>query len=207
MRRTIRRTTRRTTRLTPTRLATAFLAPVLMASAIAAGAPVASAAPALAEDSPRGSIHEDASRQAAAEYRRNAQRERDALEDGDRIRAQVVERALAQVGDAYGAGGEGPDVFDCSGLIVYSWRAAGVKLTHFSRAQYDETERISLKEARPGDLAFYFENGAHHVALYIGDGKVVHASDYGIGVVKGTVKGTPWTNAHFTGMGRVTIPG
>ena len=81
MRRTIRRTTRRTTRLTPTRLATAFLAPVLMASAIAAGAPVASAAPALAEDSPRGSIHEDASRQAAAEYRRNAQRERDALED------------------------------------------------------------------------------------------------------------------------------
>ena len=62
------------------------------------------------------------------------------------------------------------------------------------------------KEARPGDLAFYFENGAHHVAIYIGDGKVVHASDYGIGVVRGVVKGTPWTNAHFTGMGRVKIP-
>ena len=206
----MRRTTHRNTRLT-TRLTTALIAPALLTSALGAsamivGAPVASAAPVTAEDTSRGSIHEDASRQAAADYRKKAQRERDSLEAGDRIREQVVERALAQVGDAYGAGGEGPDVFDCSGLVVYSWRAFGVKLEHYSKAQYSQTERISLKEARPGDLAFYFENGAHHVAIYIGDGKVVHASDYGIGVVKGVVKGTPWTNTHFTGMGRVKIP-
>lgn len=201
----MRRTSDRTTRLT-TRFAAALVAPALVASAIVAGAPTASAAPAVSEDSARGSIHEDASRQAAAEYRKKAQRERDSLEAGDRIREQVVERALAQVGDAYGAGGEGPNVFDCSGLVVYSWRAVGVKLEHYSKAQYDQTERISLKDARPGDLAFYFENGAHHVAIYIGDGKVVHASDYGIGVVKGVVKGTPWTNEHFTGMGRVKLP-
>lgn len=211
MRRTIRRTHRPTTTRRTTRLATALIAPALLtsalgASAIVAGTPSASAAPAVAEDTSRGSIHEDASRQAAADYRKKAQRERDSLDEADRIREQVVERALAQVGDAYGAGGEGPNVFDCSGLVVYSWRAVGVKLTHYSRAQYDETERISLKDARPGDLAFYFENGARHVAIYIGDGKVVHASDYGIGVVKGTVKGTPWTNAHFTGMGRVKLP-
>lgn len=211
MRRTIRRTHRPTTTRRTTRLATALIAPALLtsalgASAIVAGTPTASAAPAVAEDTSRGSIHEDASRQAAADYRKKAQRERDSLDEADRIREQVVERALAQVGDAYGAGGEGPNVFDCSGLVVYSWRAVGVKLTHYSRAQYDETERISLKDARPGDLAFYFENGARHVAIYIGDGKVVHASDYGIGVVKGTVKGTPWTNAHFTGMGRVKLP-
>ncbi len=197
---------RRTTRLT-TRFATALTATALTATAVVAGAPIASAAPAKTEDTARGSIHEDASRQAAAEYRKNAQRERDSLEAGDRIRGQVVARALAQVGDKYGSGGEGPDVFDCSGLVVYSWRAVGVSLTHYSRALYDETERISLKEARPGDLAFYFENGAHHVSIYVGNGKVVHASDYGIGVVKGVVKGTPWTNAHFTGMGRVKLPG
>jgi len=186
-----------------TRLTTVLLAPALAVSAIAVGA---AASPALADESPRGSVHEEASRQAAADYRKKAQRDRDALEAGDTMRAQVVERALAQLGDAYGSGGEGPNVFDCSGLVVYSWRAAGVELEHYSRAQYRATERISLKEARPGDLAFYFENGAHHVAIYIGDGKVVHASDYGVGVVKGTVKGTPWTNAHFTGMGRVKIP-
>lgn len=207
MRRTIHRQTQTTPRTT--RISTSLLAPVLMASALTIAAPIAapiaSAAPAAAEDSTRGSVHEEASRKAAADHRRKAQRERDSLEAGDRIRAQVVERALAQVGDAYGAGGEGPDVFDCSGLVVFAWRSVGVKLTHFSRAQYDETERISLKDARPGDLAFYFEGGARHVAIYIGDGKVVHASDYGIGVVRGTVKGTPWTNAHFTGMGRVKL--
>lgn len=157
----------------------------------------------LTDDDRRGSTHEEFARQAAASYREKAQQQR---VTEDKIRSEVVERALAQLGDDYGSGGEGPDVFDCSGLVVYSWRAAGVELEHYSLAQYKATERVSIKNAVPGDLAFYFENGAHHVAIYIGDGKVVHASDYGIGVVKGTVKGTPWTNAHFTGMGRVTIP-
>lgn len=158
--------------------------------------------------SDRGSIHEESARQAAADYRAKAQGKRETairLAEEQRIRDTVVDKALAQVGDAYGAGGDGPNVFDCSGLVVYAWRSVGVDLTHYSWAQYKETKRIPLKDAVPGDLAFYFENGAHHVAVYIGDGKVVHASDYGIGVVKGTVKGTPWTNEHFTGMGRVTI--
>jgi len=192
-------------RLSPrwkTRITTALVSSALIASAVTVGA----AGTAGAEEVPRGSIHEDASRQAAADYRKKAQRDREALDAGDAIREQVVSRALAQVGDAYGSGGEGPDVFDCSGLVVYAWRAVGVKLEHYSRAQYQATERISLKDARPGDLAFYFEKGASHVAIYIGDGKVVHASDYGIGVVKGVVKGTPWTNTHFTGMGRVKLP-
>lgn len=151
----------------------------------------------------RGSIHDEAARQAANSYREKAQKQR-ATED--RIRAEVVDLALDQIGDDYVAGGEGPNAFDCSGLVVYAYKSVGIKLEHYSRAQYKQTERVSLKNAVPGDLAFYFENGAAHVAIYIGDGKVVHASDYGIGVVKGTVKGTPWTDAHFTGMGRVEIP-
>jgi cell wall-associated NlpC family hydrolase len=194
----MRRPSRWTTRLT-----TALIAPALVASAIAASS---IGSPAFADEGARGSIHEDASRQAAADYRKKAQRERDTIQTGDAIREQVVRRALAQVGDSYGAGGEGPNVFDCSGLVVYAWRGVGIELVHYSRAQYQATERISFKDARPGDLAFYFENGARHVAIYIGDGKVVHASDYGVGVVKGVVRGTPWTNTHFTGMGRVKLP-
>jgi cell wall-associated NlpC family hydrolase len=151
----------------------------------------------------RGSIHDEAARQAATEYREKAQNNR-ATED--RIRAEVVELALDQVGDDYAAGAEGPDAFDCSGLVTYAYKSVGITLEHYSKAQYKQTKRVSLKNAVPGDLAFYFENGAHHVAIYIGNGKVVHASDYGIGVVKGTVKGTPWTDTHFTGMGRVEIP-
>jgi cell wall-associated NlpC family hydrolase len=195
-------------RTTTVAVITSTITSALLAAGFLVGAPAASAdePPASPPTWSRGSIHEEASRQAAADYRRKARQQRDALQRGDAIRALVIERALAQVGDDYDAGAEGPDAFDCSGLVVYAWRAAGVELEHYSRAQYQATQRISLDEARPGDLAFYFENGAHHVAIYIGDGKVVHASDYGIGVVKGVVKGTPWTNEHFTGMGRVKIP-
>lgn len=157
----------------------------------------------------RASIHDESSRIAAAAYRAKAQAQNRAKAAREaelqRIRDAVVDKALAQVGDNYGAGGDGPDVFDCSGLVVYAYRSVGVNLDHYSWSQYKQTERISLKDAVPGDLAFYFENGAHHVAIYIGDGKVVQASDYGIGVVKGTVKDSAWTREHFTGMGRVDI--
>jgi cell wall-associated NlpC family hydrolase len=196
MRRTVRRTTG---------LITTLLAPALIASTIAMGG-TAQARPPVVDDTSRGSIHEESNRKAIADHRRKAQRERKAQRQADRIRAQVVESALSRVGSAYGRGRSGPDVFDCSGLVVYAFRQVGVTLPHYSRAQYAVTERISLKDARPGDLAFYFERGAHHVSIYVGDGKVVHASDYGIGVVHGVVKGTPWTNAHFTGMGRVKLP-
>jgi cell wall-associated NlpC family hydrolase len=119
------------------------------------------------------------------------------------MRTRAVEIALAQVGDNYTAGGSGPNAFDCSGLTLYAWRRAGVQLGHYSYGQYNQTKRIPVKEALPGDLVFYLDNGAHHVGMYIGRGKIVNASDYGVGVIISPMKGTPWTNAHFTGVGRV----
>ena len=151
----------------------------------------------------------DLAREQSAVLRASAQAERASAQriqaELERIREAVVNRAMKQVGDDYAAGAEGPDAFDCSGLTLFAWRAGGVELPHYSVAQYKATQRVSLKNAVPGDLAFYFENGAHHVALYIGNGKVVHASDYGIGVVIGKVLGTPWNDEHFTGMGRVKV--
>ncbi|MFM7210652.1 MAG: C40 family peptidase [Actinomycetota bacterium] len=195
-------------RTTRTITALAISALAITGTTAIAQADEGTAAPTSQVVSDRGSIHEESARLAAADYRAKAQGKRQValrLAEEQIVRNSVVDKALAQVGDSYGAGGDGPNVFDCSGLIVYAWRSVGVDLTHYSWAQYKQTQRVSLKDAVPGDLAFYFENGAHHVALYIGDGKVVHASDYGIGVVKGVVKGTPWTNTHFTGMGRVSI--
>lgn len=119
------------------------------------------------------------------------------------LRQRAAQIAIAQIGDAYGYGGDGPHVFDCSGLTQFAWGRVGVQLTHYSRAQWGQTRRISLKDAEPGDLAFYFDNGASHVAMYVGNGMVVGAVDYGIGVKRTPVVGTPWTDAHFTGMGRV----
>lgn len=119
------------------------------------------------------------------------------------MRAKAVHTALRQVGDNYVSGGDGPSAFDCSGLTQFAWRSAGVSLTHYSVAQWQETKHVSIKAARPGDLVFYLSNGAHHVGMYIGRGKIVHASDYGVGVIISPMLGTPWTRAHFTGIGRV----
>lgn len=124
----------------------------------------------------------------------------------DAIRQAVADRALRQEGDSYAAGGEGPNAFDCSGLTLFAWRWAGVELTHYSAGQYQQVRRIDESKAVPGDLVFYLTGGARHVAVYIGGGQIVHASDYGVGVIVSPVRGTPWTNAHFTGFGRVEIP-
>ena len=122
------------------------------------------------------------------------------------IRQQVADLATRQLGDAYRSGAEGPDAFDCSGLTLFAWQSAGVQLTHYSAGQYQQVKRIRPEAAMPGDLVFYLSGGARHVGVYVGDGMLVHASDYGVGVIRTPVRGTPWTNAHFTGFGRVIIP-
>lgn len=90
--------------------------------------------------------------------------------------AQVaVDTALAQVGDRYVWGAGGPDAFDCSGLTSYAYRAAGVSLPHSSRSQSQMGRPVSRGELQPGDLIFFY-SPVSHVAMYIGNGKMVHAS-------------------------------
>jgi len=116
--------------------------------------------------------------------------------------AAAVSYALAQVGDRYVAAASGPDAFDCSGLTMTAWRQAGVSLPHYSYSQYSSTRRIPLSEAQPGDLVFYFGGGVHHVGLYIGNGKMVHAANPSSGVLVSDILG-PWYNNYFSGIGRV----
>lgn len=116
--------------------------------------------------------------------------------------AKAVQYALAQVGDRYVAAAAGPSAFDCSGLTMTAWRQAGVSLPHYSRSQYSVTRRIPLSQAQPGDLVFYFGNGARHVGLYIGNGKMVHAANPRSGVLVSNILG-PWYSSRFSGIGRV----
>jgi cell wall-associated NlpC family hydrolase len=92
--------------------------------------------------------------------------------------AVAIRTALAQEGDPYDHGGTGPDVFDCSGLTAYAYAAAGVALPHSSRAQSGLGRAVSRSELQPGDLVFYY-SPISHVALYIGNGMIVHARTYG----------------------------
>ncbi len=115
---------------------------------------------------------------------------------------KAVSYALAQVGKRYVAGADGPRTFDCSGLTMAAWAQAGVYLPHYSYSQYSATRHIKRSELRPGDLLFYFRSGAHHVAMYIGGGMMVSASNPNDGVeIIGAW--SPWYGSHYTGAGRV----
>lgn len=120
-----------------------------------------------------------------------------------KLRSKIVDIAKDQIGDRYRTGSAGPDAFDCSGLVAYVYRKAmGKELPHQSRSQYGVVHKIKEKDARPGDLVFYFRNGAHHVGVYLGAGKMVHAKGVGSKVVVSPVKGS-WLSRSFTGFGRV----
>jgi cell wall-associated NlpC family hydrolase len=87
----------------------------------------------------------------------------------------AVDAALAQVGDRYVWAAAGPDAFDCSGLTQFAFAAAGVKLPHSSRAQSGMGTPVPLNALQPGDLLFFY-SPVSHVAMYIGNGQMVHAS-------------------------------
>lgn len=90
----------------------------------------------------------------------------------------AVRFAFRQLGKPYQWGAEGPYGYDCSGLTLAAWRAAGVHLPHNAARQWQSVTAVSRAELRQGDLVFYYGD-IHHVALYAGDGRVVHAPTQG----------------------------
>ncbi|MFD7908158.1 NlpC/P60 family protein [Kitasatospora sp. NPDC059747] len=88
--------------------------------------------------------------------------------------AAALAAAVRMIGSPYVYGSTGPRAFDCSGLMYYSWRQAGVSLPRTSQAQAYAGQRVSLSEARPGDLVIFYRD-MHHVGMYAGGGVIVHA--------------------------------
>ena len=86
----------------------------------------------------------------------------------------AIKYALAQIGDRYVFGASGTTKWDCSGLTMRAYQAAGVSLPHYSAAQSRYGKKVSYSAARPGDLLFY-GNPISHVAIYLGGGKMIHA--------------------------------
>ncbi|MGP3972757.1 C40 family peptidase [Streptomyces sp. 8N114] len=87
---------------------------------------------------------------------------------------KALDWALKQVGKPYVWGAEGPRAFDCSGLTSQAWRHAGREIPRTSQEQWRQLTRVPLDALRPGDLVIYRE-GATHVGMYAGDGRVVQA--------------------------------
>ncbi|MFB7336264.1 glycoside hydrolase [Streptomyces adustus] len=82
--------------------------------------------------------------------------------------------ARAQIGKPYVWGATGPGSYDCSGLTQAAWKAAGVSLPRTTYDQVNAGTTVSLADARPGDLVFFYDD-VSHVGIYIGDGMMIHA--------------------------------
>ncbi|GAA2433454.1 hypothetical protein GCM10010191_54550 [Actinomadura vinacea] len=82
--------------------------------------------------------------------------------------------ARKQVGKPYGWGATGPRAYDCSGLVMKSWRRAGVRLPRVTYSQYRAVPRkVPIRSLRPGDLVFF--RGRAHVGMYVSDNRYIHA--------------------------------
>ncbi|MET0768166.1 MAG: C40 family peptidase, partial [Aeromicrobium sp.] len=85
----------------------------------------------------------------------------------------ALDFALAQLGDPYVYGGTGPNSWDCSGLVMKSWAAAGVSIPRVVGPQIASGKAVSMSELQPGDIVAYGDMS--HDGLYLGNGRVVHA--------------------------------
>ena len=112
---------------------------------------------------------------------------------GSRAGAMAVRAALTRLGDPYVWAAAGPHAFDCSGLVVWSFQQAGVELPHSSQALAAGGQPVALNRMQPGDVITYY-SGASHVGLYVGNGKMVHASTEGVPVAVVPVDNAPIYN-------------
>ncbi len=103
----------------------------------------------------------------------------------------AIEYARAQLGKPYCYAGAGPSCFDCSGLTMRAWGAAGVSMPHYSGAQYSMFPHVPLNAMQPGDLVFWGPGGSQHVGLYIGGGQMIAAPSTGDVVKIQAVWGSP----------------
>lgn len=108
-------------------------------------------------------------------------------------RTVVVQAALSRIGSPYSWGAEGPNAFDCSGLVKWAFQQVGVPLPHSSQALAAGGQPVSLSAMQPGDLVSYYGD-ASHIGIYIGDGMLVHASTYGTPVKVAPVGNAPIYN-------------
>jgi peptidoglycan DL-endopeptidase CwlO len=122
-------------------------------------------------------LNSSAFSQALAIYDRTGQYPNIAVR-GDSLGEQALRWALTRLGDMYVWGGAGPNVFDCSGLVMWAYAQIGISLTHFTGAQWNEGRHVSRSQLEPGDLVFFFAD-ISHVGMYIGNGLMIDAPTFG----------------------------
>ena len=105
----------------------------------------------------------------------------------------VVDAALTRLGAPYAWAAAGPDAFDCSGLVVWSFKQAGLTLPRSSQALASGGQPVALDQMQPGDVISLFPD-ASHVGIYVGGGRMIHAQFEGLPVIVESLRGAPINN-------------
>ena len=112
--------------------------------------------------------------------------------------AKALAFAKKQLGEKYKYGAAGPNAWDCSGLTMKAWKAAGVNLPHSASAQAKKGRKVARRDLKPGDLVFFY-SPISHVGIYAGGGKVIHASRPGKPVASIKISYMPYKSARRPG--------
>jgi cell wall-associated NlpC family hydrolase len=100
------------------------------------------------------------------------------LPTANTVGAQALRYAMTRRGDPYVWGAAGPGTFDCSGLVMWAYAQVGIALPHYTGSQWNSGVHVARSDLEPGDLLFFFAN-ISHVGMYIGNGMMINAPNFG----------------------------
>jgi uncharacterized protein YraI len=107
----------------------------------------------------------------------------------------AVAYARRQLGKPYRFGAEGPNRYDCSGLVMMAWRSVGVSMPRVARQQYKQGRKIAKSQLRAGDLVFFYSQSPSHVGIYVGNGVMIDAPRPGKTVRYMNIRHMPYAGA------------
>jgi len=142
-------------------------------------------------------VNSAAMKQALAIFTQTGQYPDITIPTANTVGAQALAAALSRRGDPYVWGAAGPDAFDCSGLVVWAFAQEGITLPHYTGDLWNSGVHIPRADLEPGDLVFFFPD-ISHVGIYLGNGLMVDAPDFGE-----TVRIDPVSWAYYVGAVRI----
>jgi peptidoglycan DL-endopeptidase CwlO len=123
-------------------------------------------------------VNSAAMKQAMAIYTQTGQFPNFTIPTANTVGAQALQEALTRRGDPYVWGAAGPTAFDCSGLVVWAFAQEGISLPHYTGDLWNSGVHVPRADLEPGDLVFFFPD-ISHVGIYLGNGLMVDAPDFG----------------------------
>jgi cell wall-associated NlpC family hydrolase len=123
-------------------------------------------------------VNSSAMKQAMAVYTKTGKYPNFNIPTANTIGAQALQAAFTREGDPYVWGAAGPNEFDCSGLVLWAYAQEGISLPHYTGDQWNSGVHVARADLEPGDLVFFYAD-ISHVGMYVGNGLMINAPDFG----------------------------